>query len=81
MEVQESWIHRCIMRLTDGLSRWSRARQRKTDLAILWPSCKARSRGDLKRAKAAFALHVMSDYAWYADYTDDELAELIRGLE
>jgi hypothetical protein len=32
-------------------------------------------------AKMAFAFHVFGDTAWTKDFTEDELCEMISGLE
>lgn len=61
------------------LLRLWRKYQRKTDLEILWPTCKARAQ-NLDHAKAAFAVHCFADSAWTADYNDRELAEFIDAL-
>lgn len=45
------------------IMRWWRARQRRIDIAILWPACKEYA-GDLDQARAAFAIHAYMDPAW-----------------
>ncbi len=57
------------------IDRW-RSRQRRIDLEILWPACKANAR-DLDHAKAAFAYHAFHDRAWL--YLGD--AEIARQIE
>lgn len=61
-----------------AIMKWWRARQRKVDLAILWPVC-VENAPDLDHAKAAFAVHAFSDPAWQ-DFNDDELKRFIDGL-
>jgi hypothetical protein len=63
-----------------GLFKWLRKRQRATDIEVLWPVCKAHAKS-LDDAKAAFAVHVFMDPAWSTDFTDDELKQIIEGLQ
>lgn len=42
---------------------WWYARNRETDLQILWPACLAGA-PDIDHAKAAFAVHAFNDDAW-----------------
>jgi len=59
------------------LNLWH-AHQRRIDLAILWPSCRAEA-PNLDVAKAAFAVHAFHDRAWLA--LGDKLYETIDGLK
>jgi hypothetical protein len=61
---------------------WWRARQRKIDLAILWPICiKGAVMNDLglDHAKAAFAYHCFNDPAWLT-LGEDEIVRQIDAL-
>ena len=62
-----------------AILKWWRARQRKTDIEILWPICR-REAGDLDHARAAFAMHVFHDEAWIADFGEDEIIRRIEAL-
>jgi hypothetical protein len=42
---------------------WWRARQRRVDLELLWPTCKQLA-PDLDHARMAFAVHALQDPAW-----------------
>jgi hypothetical protein len=61
------------------LQRWWWARQRATDLRILWPTCCELAAKDTKnlddhwvdKAKAAFAVHCFNDPAWVRHYEGD----------
>ena len=57
---------------------WWRARMRRIDLAILWPTCVEQA-PDLDRAKAAFAVHAYNDPAWLA-LGEEELFRAIDQL-
>lgn len=46
------------------------ARQRATDLQILWPVCKEQAR-DLDHAKVAFMVHAANDPCWVRYYGED----------
>lgn len=43
---------------------WWYARQRQLDMDILWPACLDEARGDLDKARTAFAVHAFRDPAW-----------------
>lgn len=60
------------------LIEWWRQRQRATDLAILWPTCKEQAR-DLDHAKMAFAMHAFHDPAWLC-LGDEEIKQRIDRL-
>lgn len=45
------------------LMNWWYERNRRFDIAILWPICKERAR-DMDHARAAFAVHAFEDDAW-----------------
>lgn len=60
------------------LMNWWRARQRRMDLELLWPECRAVA-ADLDHAKAAFAMHAFHDRAWLA-LGDDEIKRRIDAL-
>lgn len=49
------------------LRNWWWARQRRIDLAILWPECK-RLAPTLDHARAAFMVHAINDPAWVRHY-------------
>jgi hypothetical protein len=51
------------MGLVTLMMNWWRARLRRIDLEILWPTCK-REAPDLDHAKAIFAVHAFNDPAW-----------------
>ena len=55
------------------------ARQRRIDLEILWPTCKANAR-DLEIAKVVFCIHVAQDPAWL-DVDADHVVALLEALE
>lgn len=60
------------------LRHWWWARQRRIDLATLWPECK-RQASNIEQARAAFAVHAHADPAWkrwYGRYLDHELGKL-----
>lgn len=57
---------------------WWRARQRRIDIEILWPSCLLAS-GNLWDARAVFALHTRMDPAW-SDLREDEVCQIIEKL-
>jgi hypothetical protein len=66
------------------LLHWWWARQRRIDIEMLWPACKAAaiSNGsDLQHAKAAFAFHAYHDPAWCKFYSPQELRRQIDNLE
>jgi hypothetical protein len=44
---------------------WWRARQRKIDVATLWPQCLAGA-NDIDHALLAFTVHAFNDPAWLA---------------
>jgi hypothetical protein len=55
------------------------ARQRRTDIEILWPQLKARA-DSLEHARRAFTMHALSDSAWLR-LDRDELYKRIDLLE
>jgi hypothetical protein len=55
------------------------ARQRKIDLAVLWPICCKHAK-DIDHAKAAFAAHAFNDPAWLR-LGKGEVAQRINKLE
>jgi hypothetical protein len=59
---------------------WWRARLRRLDLEILWPTCLKMCEGDLDCARAAFAVHAFSDPAWVC-LGEKELFDRIDRLE
>lgn len=72
------------------LTRFWHARQRATDISILWPSCKKAAspvadefgitRMNMDHAKAAFAQHCFQDEAWLS-LGEDEIKRIIGGLK
>jgi hypothetical protein len=60
------------------VSLW-RARLRRLDLEILWPTCK-REAPDLDHAKAAFAYHAFHDPAWLC-LGDEMIVAVIDNLK
>ena len=62
-----------------ALRAWWRARQRKIDLEILWPTCVEQA-DDLDHARAAFAVHAFNDAAW-SDFSEDDLIAFIGELK
>jgi hypothetical protein len=66
------------MALVALILRWWRARQRRIDLEILWPSLKAAA--DFNRAKAAFMRHALLDPAWL-ELGEDELFAFLAELQ
>jgi hypothetical protein len=58
---------------------WWRASQRRFDVEILWPACKAQA-GDLEYARAVFAVHAFSDPAWLS-LGEAAIFDLIEGLQ
>lgn len=61
------------------LRSWWWARQRATDLQILWPACKSIA-PDLDHARAAFAYHAFNDPAWVDHYGEEGLISVIGEL-
>lgn len=59
---------------------WWRSRQRRLDLAILWPICKQHAR-NLNCARVAFAIHAFNDPAWVGEYEEWQLIDIIGELE
>jgi hypothetical protein len=57
---------------------WWHARQRRIDMAILWPICR-REANALDHAKAAFAVHAFNDPAWL-ELGEDAMLDFIDGL-
>ena len=57
---------------------WWRARQRRIDLAILWPQCLAGA-NNIEHALLAFTVHCYNDPAWLA-LGEDELRFQINML-
>ena len=57
---------------------WWRARQRRIDLAVLWPQCLAGAK-DIDHALVAFAVHCFNDPCWLA-LGEDELRHQINML-
>jgi hypothetical protein len=57
---------------------WWRARQRRIDVQILWPSCKTQA-PDIDHAKAIFAVHAFHDVAWL-ELGGEEIIRRIEGL-
>ena len=62
----------------DWFFRWWHRRQRKIDLEILWPACKAQA-PDMDHAKAVFAFHAFNDLAW-TELGHDEIYRRIDQL-
>jgi len=66
------------MTLLRWLQRWWWARQRATDLRILWPICKEQA-GNLDLAHHAFMQHAIMDPCWVREY-EDRLWQEVRKL-
>jgi hypothetical protein len=56
------------------------ARQRATDLMILWPQCKKLA-DNMHHARAAFAVHAFNDPAWVEFYGETRLKQVIGELQ
>lgn len=73
------------------MTLWSRlverfvdAPRRRTDLRLLWPTCKSealKAGKGLDEAKACFFLHADNDLAWRRRYSHDELIGVVGALE
>lgn len=60
--------------------RWYRRRQRKVDLAVLWPFCVEKT-PTLLLAREIFEVHALSDKAWTKDMSRQEIHIFCQGLE
>lgn len=71
-------------RLGGGALRWLYnlwwARQRRVDLALLWPACKERTRC-LADARRVFAAHTFQDPCWIRYYGKRRLMDVIGKLK
>lgn len=68
----------------DWIARAYRKKLRGTDIKVLWPMVKRISEEggfDIEKAKWVFFLHAKRDSAWYKDFNDEELIEVINSLE
>jgi hypothetical protein len=56
------------------------ALQRRIDMKVLWPACKAQAK-NLDEARAAFAAHAFCDACWIDYYGEKALRRHIDTLE
>jgi hypothetical protein len=63
-----------------ALRAWWRARQRKLDCEILWPSLVAGAEGDVRWAQNAMLQHAMTDAAWREEMDELEIYRAIAQL-
>lgn len=61
------------------LRDWWWARQRKIDIAILWPCCKEVA-FDVTQARQAFMQHALRDPAWIEHYGYNGLEHAVEEL-
>jgi hypothetical protein len=65
------------MQILSRMREWWWARQRATDLSILWPICRDRA-PDRDTALAAFMVHAAQDPCWIQKYGDNLWKEVER---
>jgi hypothetical protein len=63
-----------------ALRGWWRARQRRLDCELLWPSLVAGAEGNIRWAQNAMLQHAMTDPAWRDELTELEIYRVIAAL-
>jgi hypothetical protein len=62
------------------LRAWWRARTRRLDCELLWPSLVAAANGDVRWAQNGMLNHAMTDPAWCEEMNEVEIYQVIARL-